>query len=494
MTLKQIAALGRKLTVFLALFADCFGRKEPRELLWLYVRGQFSDLRHKNAEAIALKFGEAPRTLQRFLESIKWDEEKLVDYTQKLVATQHAHSAAIGIIDESGVPKSGEHTAGVDRQWCGNLGKVDNCVVGVHLVYAAPGFQCLLGSRVYLPEDWANDPERRKQNHIPEEVQFRTKPQIALEQIDRALGNGIAVAAWTCDEFYGRSSEFLDGLEQRRQIFVAEVPVSFHGWVRKPRVLRQGPKSGRGRRKKYPRLARKIPPSEVRNLVRYSPAFRDRSWQRYRIKDTTKGPQVWEIKWSVFWRKSGGGLPTRRQCLIVARNVLTGEEKYFVSNRVPGERGVTLRWLLRVAFGRWPVEQCFQQAKTELGMDHYQVRGWRCLHRHFYLTQLSYLFCARVRLEYDAQESAGSVTVEDVPASGHRSRLTMEQVRGAINAWLEAATMTPKDRKKRYEDELKAIHYHQNRNQSASQSHTRTKIDVFEFDVEKIKSCIPASP
>ena len=231
MTLKQIAALGRKLTVFLALFADCFGRKEPRELLRLYVRGQFSDLKHKNAEAIALKFGEAPRTLQRFLESIKWDEEKLVDYTQKLVATQHAHSAAIGIIDESGVPKSGEHTAGVDRQWCGNLGKVDNCVVGVHLVYAAPGFQCLLGSRVYLPEEWANDAERRKQNYIPEEVQFRTKPQIALEQIDRALGNGIAVAAWTCDEFYGRSSEFLDGLEQRKQIFVAEVPVSFHGWV-----------------------------------------------------------------------------------------------------------------------------------------------------------------------------------------------------------------------------------------------------------------------
>ena len=159
------------------------------------------------------------------------------------------------------MPKSGEHTAGVDRQWCGNLGKVDNCVVGVHLVYAAPGFQCLLGSRVYLPEEWANDAERRKQNYIPEEVQFRTKPQIALEQIDRALGNGIAVAAWTCDEFYGRSSEFLDGLEQRKQIFVAEVPVSFHGWVRKLRVLRQGPKSGRGRRKSILALPGRFPPA-----------------------------------------------------------------------------------------------------------------------------------------------------------------------------------------------------------------------------------------
>jgi SRSO17 transposase len=162
MTLKQIAALGRKLTLFLARFEDCFGRREGRELLWIYTKGLLSDLGRKTAETIALKFGTAPRTLQRFLESIKWDEEKLRDRCQQLVATEHAHPDAIGAVDESGVAKSGSHTVGVGRQWNGNRGKVDNCAVGVHLSYAAPGFQCLLDGQQYLPKDWANDPKRRK--------------------------------------------------------------------------------------------------------------------------------------------------------------------------------------------------------------------------------------------------------------------------------------------------------------------------------------------
>ena len=167
MTLRQIAALGRKLTAFLALFSDCFGRREARELLWIYVKGQLSNLGRKTAEAIALKFKAAPRTLQRFLESIKWDEEKLRDRCQQIVAKDHAHPEAIGCVDESGTAKSGKDTVGVSRQWNGNRGKVDNCVVGVHLSYSAPGFQVLLDSTVYLPEDWANDPARRKKLTCP---------------------------------------------------------------------------------------------------------------------------------------------------------------------------------------------------------------------------------------------------------------------------------------------------------------------------------------
>jgi SRSO17 transposase len=172
MTLKQIAGLGRKLAAFLRLFADCFGRQEGRELLRVYVKGQLSDLRRKTAEAIALKFATAPRTLQRFLESIKWDEEKLRDRCQQIVVRDHAHPEAIGAVDESGVGKSGQDTVGVGRQWNGNKGKVDNCVVGVHLSYAAPGFQCLLDSAVYLPEDWANDPVRRKKTTFPTRWSF----------------------------------------------------------------------------------------------------------------------------------------------------------------------------------------------------------------------------------------------------------------------------------------------------------------------------------
>ena len=271
-----------------------------------------------------------------------------------------------------------------------------------------------------------------KKNYVPDEVEFRTKPQIALELIDRALANGVRVAAWTFDELYGRDGKFLDGLEARRQAFVGEVPGDFHGWVQKPKILRSGPKkkksgvAGQG----VSAVARRRPSCEVRNLVRYSPVFQEQSWQRYRIKDTDKGPEVWEVKWSVFWRKGEDGLPGRRHCLIVARNVLTQEVKYFVANRVPGERGVTLRGLLRVAFGRWSIESCFREAKEELGLDHYQVRGWRCVHRHFILTQLSHLFCARC-------------AKNDDPGGDQPDRLTLEQVRSAMNTWLSAADRKP---------------------------------------------------
>jgi SRSO17 transposase len=322
----------------------------------------------------------------------------------------------------------------------------------------------------------------QKKNYVPDDVVFRTKPRIALDLVDRALANGVRVQAWTFDELYGRDSAFLDGLEQRGQIFVAEVPTSFHGWLKKPRVLRRGPSPRRGPKRKYPRLAAGQPSSAVPNLLRCSPVFRQQRWQRYRIKDTTRGPEVWEVKRAVFWRKGSDGLPSRRQCLIVARNVVTKEVKYFVSNRVPGERGMTLRRLLRIAFGRWSVEHCFRQAKEELGLDHYQVRGWRCVHRHFYLTQLSHLFCARVRQKFDA------AIVRDDPLE----QLTMEQVRRAINTWLQTAT--PRlSKTQRLEKELAKQQYYQRRAVQARRSHTKTRkarLKALGIDTDRIKSCL----
>jgi SRSO17 transposase len=324
-----------------------------------------------------------------------------------------------------------------------------------------------------------------KKTYIPDDIVFRTKPQIALGMVDRALGHGVRVQAWTFDELYGRDLAFLDGLEQRRQVFVAEVPVHFHGWVIQPRVLRDGPSPPRGPKKTYPRLARSRPSSEVRNLVRYAPVFRKQRWQRYRIKDTERGPEVWEVQQAMFWRRGSNGLPGRRHCLVVGRNVLTKELKYFVSNRVPGEHGFTLRRLLRVAFQRYSVESCFRQAKEELGLDHYEVRGWRCLHRHFYLAQLSHFFCARIRQQWDAR------TTRDDPLE----HLTTEQVRRAMNAWLEAAAdrlTTPT----RLEQELDRQQYYQRRNAQARRSHTKTrttKLKSIDIDVERIKSCIPKS-
>jgi len=310
-----------------------------------------------------------------------------------------------------------------------------------------------------------------------------------VSQIDCALANGIRVSAWTFDELYGRDGKFLDAMEQRQQVFVGEIPVDFHGWVRKPKILREGPENtGRGRPKGYPRLAVGYHSSEVRNLAKHSPVFRKQSWQRYRIKDTDKGPQVWEVKWAAFWRKDADGLPTRRHCLIVARNVLTGEVKYFLANRVPGERNpvtgqcITLRWLLRIAFGRCSIESCFREGKEELGLDHYEVRGWRCVHRHFYVTQLSHLFCARMRLEFDAHSDE------------KLDRITVEQVCSAMNVWIDVADLPPASRRERFVEELRKQRYHQRRNKQARVSHTKTKLDLFTaigIDVGKIKSCIP---
>jgi SRSO17 transposase len=173
LTLERISSIGSLLYQFLRMFADCFSRRAGRQLLMVYVQGQLSDIQRKNCEAIALTFNKAPRTLQRFLESIKWNEEQLRDRCQQIIARDHAHPGAIGLIDESGTHKSGDHTVGVARQYNGNRGKIENCTTGVHLGYSAPGFQCLLDSRMYLPESWADDPERLKKTTCPRKSSFK---------------------------------------------------------------------------------------------------------------------------------------------------------------------------------------------------------------------------------------------------------------------------------------------------------------------------------
>ncbi len=479
MTLKELKDIGRELCAFLALFAGCFASLTGRRLLKIYVQGQLSDVKNKNCEAIALRFRQLPRTLQRFLESIKWNEEQLRDRVQQIIARDHAHEEAIGTVDESGTAKSGACTAAVGRQYNGNRGKVENCTVAVHLGYSAPEFRTILDSRLYLPKDWADDPERRRQNYIPEEIAFQTKPQIALGLIDRALSNGIQVAAWTFDELYGRDSKFLDALDTRKQAFVAEIPSDTQVWTSSPRVIHRIPaKAGSGRRKNVPRVARKPPACEVRNLMQYSSKFREQSWQRYRIKDTESGPEIWEVKWLTVWRKTGNKLPSKQHTLIVARNVRTNEVKYFLSNRVVGRVGVTLRWLLRVAFSRWSIEACFRVAKEELGMDHFQVRGWRCIHRHYYVTALSYLFCSRTRQRL---------------AANHAGDLTVEQVRRAANIYLAYHHLPPDLRDQAFEKELSDQRYHQARNAQARKSHTKTRIAFYRdlgIDVDRVKSCI----
>lgn len=306
--------------------------------------------------------------------------------------------------------------------------------------------------------------------------------------IDEAIADGISVKAWTFDELYGRDGKFLDGLDERKQAFVGEVPPDFTMWTSKPKVLRKPPPNHGGRPRKYPRLAaRDAKPCEVQNLAKYSPGLVAQTPQRYRVRDTQKGPEIWEVRWHVCYRKTHDGRLVSSQCtLIVATNVRTGETKYFVSNRVPGRHGWTLRELLRVAFGRWKVEACFREAKEELGWDHFECRGWGCVHRHLIVTILSQLFCARVR-----HELCGSEVVTDA------ERLTLEQVRRAADVFIGSMDLPPRLRRNRYEAELERMRYHQKRNAEASRCHLKKRLAYYKamgIEPDAIKSVDPKSP
>jgi len=406
MDAQQIRKLKPMLNKYLSEYDDCFSRSEPAEKLRVYVNGQLSDLPRKSIEPIADHAGVPPRTLQQFLSRAAWDEQLMADRLAQIVARDHAHPLSIGIIDETSDPKKGRKTPGVKRQWCGANGKVDNCVVTVHLSYAAGDFHALLAGELFLPQEWSDDRERCRAAGIPDERVHRPKWEIALELRDRAVANGVRLEWTTADEGYGEVPAFHFALDDRGQRYVLEVPCSFHGWLRRPAVLQKQHHSPhkRGPKPRYPRLkVKNLPTLEVRNMVRYRDEFRKQPWEKFYIKDSTLGPVVWEAKAAPMYLKRDA-LPTWPHGLIVARNVLDPDEiKYFVSN---APVGTPLEVLLAVAFQRYHVERCFEEEKAELGMDHFEVRNYTSLKRHLLLTAVSHLFLAKVHQKWRGEKPA----------------------------------------------------------------------------------------
>ena len=251
----QIRGLKPKLRKYLQQYGECFCRCDTRGHLNTYVTGQLSTLDRKSVEPIALAAGVVPRTLQQFLNSLEWDQEQLIDILQWLVAGKHTSEHSIGLIDETSCPKKGEKTPGVQRQWCGATGKQDNCVTSVHLGYAVDDFHCLLDSELFLPESWSEDRPRCRAAHIPDDMVYRPKWQIALELYDHARANGVSFRYLTFDEGYGGKPEFLRQLAAREQEYVAEVPRTFTGWLQEPYVTdRPFRRHRRGRGRAVPRL------------------------------------------------------------------------------------------------------------------------------------------------------------------------------------------------------------------------------------------------
>ena len=426
MEASALVSLLPELEDFLARFDGCMVRTEQRSSMRTYVRGQLSDLPRKSIEPMALACGLPPRNLQQFLSLHTWNEVLVRDKVQQIIAREHSDPDSVEILDETYHAKKGDKTPGVKRQWCGTKGTTDNCTVTVHLAYVAGGaggFRTLLDSELFLPEeDWSKDRERCRAAGIPDEVVHRTKWTIALEMIDRSRANGVRPGWLTFDAGYGMVTDFMLGLNERAVQFVGEVPGHLTGWTKPPPLLHKELFTHKhfGHPRKFPR-PKKLPgnmhrPKRVDSLASRSPAFTKQSWQRFHVKNDQGGAVVWEAKEAEFHLRKGDqyiAVPSIAHRLITARNVLTKETKWFVSNAPPT---VPLATLLRVAFTRWAVERCFQDAKGELGMGHFEVRNYKSLMRHMILTAVSFLFLARALLKRREKKS----TSDDLStAAGH---------------------------------------------------------------------------
>jgi SRSO17 transposase len=386
MTEEQIAGLGPALTEFLSCFRKCFCRVPTFGHLGTYCRGLLSDLARKSVEPIALASGTAVRTLQEFLTYHVWDQDALIQQTQRRIVTEHlpapGENAAdelgvVGLIDETSVPKKGDKTPGVQRQYCGARGKIENCIVTVHLAVKHGAFLAMLDSDLFLPdESWDQDRQRCQEANIPEDITYRPKWVIALEQIKQAVANGVHFDWLTFDEWYGGKPEFLFLLEEMGMHYVCEVPANFMCWPTPP---------------KYHSLQTPFAAKRVENAVTHGKPFRSQKWQTVELARQTLSPQLWKIKAAQVHLQREGRPTDRTYWLIVARNVETGEIKYFVSNAPPQ---TALKTLLKVAFCRWNVEHAFRLVKTEIGFGHFEGRSWLGLLRHMILCQAMMLFVA----------------------------------------------------------------------------------------------------
>ena len=404
MTAEQIASLWPAFTAFMRGFRSCFVTGNTFGHLGVYCRGLLSDLPRKSIEPIALAAGSAVRTLQEFLTHHRWDHRRMRDQMQRRVAREHlpAPGAApvdavgvVGWIDETSVPKKGEKTPGVQRQHCGASGKIDNCIVTVHLACRCGAFMALLDSELFLPEHtWHADRTRCREAHIPDDVVYRSKWKIGLEQIDRATANGIDFDWLTFDEGYGGKPEFLLELDRRGKHYVGEVPANFACFPTLPR---------------YASTQAPFAAKRVDNAVRWGKPFRGQKWRKITLTRKTLAPQVWQVK-AAQVHLSDKGRPTERAYgLLVAENRATGEVKYFASNAPPK---TALTTLLKVAFTRAGVEHVFRLAKTEIGFGHFEGRSYRGLLRHMILCQLVLLFVAE-QTDRLRGEKSGTLRVDD---------------------------------------------------------------------------------
>jgi SRSO17 transposase len=408
MTPSEVRAAAGELVHLHQRFAPLFGRKEARAQALVYLNGLLLGQGRKSAEPMALVFGQPKDddinqnqvlALQRFLTYSPWDTQAVQREVQAVFAEQVVPSTAdgaigtVGVIDESGFVKKGTHSVGVQRQYCGRVGKKENCQVGVFLVGVTPAGSALLDHQLYLPQTWAADAKRRKKAGVPKEIEFQTKPQIGIALLRRTREHGLVKFDWIiADEFYGHNGDFLDDLEGLQQRYVIEVPATTTVWTVDPQTQVPAHAGRRG-------PAATLPPRDrvrqhVRSVRAIAQTLPSTSWQVLQLRAGAKGPLAFAFArvrvWAVRHRKPGPA------CWLLLRRSLEpdAELKYYVVN-APEEE--PLETMALVTGTRYRVEEFFEEGKGYLGMAQYEARAWSSWHHHMSLVALAHLFVTLTR-------------------------------------------------------------------------------------------------
>ena len=378
-------------------FSDCFLRSESRQHFFNYMVGQFSDLERKSIEPIALavKNGNV-RALQRFVSDAPWDENNMISKYRSFVNDDLGSPDGALIFDESGFVKKGQDSIGVARQYCGTIGKVDNCQVGVFAAYVSEHGYALLDKKLFIPEQWFTDNYRvrRQKCDLPENATFQSKPTLAVEMLKKISAEKVLPFKYVLgDSIYGVSPEFIKAVEALPGItYFVSVTKSTQCWLKRPMTIAKQYRWGGKTRTKTVLADTASKPMSVEELGKN---INDYFWYRREVSEGTKGPIVYE-----FTRRriivSAAGLPQRTVWLLIRRTIGNDPQySYFISNASTSTRLKVLVWLSGL---RWAIEQCFEETKTELGMDHYEVRKFTGWHHHILTCMLAHFFLWHLKI------------------------------------------------------------------------------------------------
>jgi len=380
---------------FMIRFVDCFKRSEQIIHTFVYMKGLLSNLERKSVEPIALEFIDnprGPRNLQFYMKDAKWDDKKAAKIYQEGLSERLSDDEGMITIDESGFVKKGKHSVGVARQYCGSVGKVENSQVGVFAGYSGPKGYGLISTQLFMPEKWFGEDyaQLRKDCCVPDDLTFQTKPQIALNLISKIEQSGLFKAKWIgADCLYGNSKEFLDAVSDKYWYF-ADIHNNSQVWRVQP-TFELPEYKGKG---PYPKKMVATTKTEPVSAIADDDTI---PWREMYLGEGSKGPIYSEVKCTRIYRafpEEDGEVPIE-SCWLFIRRLENGQIRFSVSN---APVSIPVAELGKISLMRWPIEQCFKEAKDELGMDHYEFRSWTAWHRHMLLVFIASAFLLEIRL------------------------------------------------------------------------------------------------